>query len=65
MREVTYMIWIEILSQRLLKLSQKIYINKILKRSKMKNYLVGIIISIQNANKFNITQCLNNELEWE
>jgi len=46
MGEVSYVIWIEIFrnrSQGLLGLSQKIYINKILERFRMKRYLASLI----------------------
>ena len=65
MGEASYVIKIEIFcdkSPRLLGLSQKAYINKVLKRFKMKKYYVSVV-PIQNRDKFNLMQCPRNELE--
>ena len=65
MGETFYVIKIEIFydkSPKLLGLSQKAYINKVLKRFKMKKCYVSVV-PIQNRDKFNLMQCPRNELE--
>ena len=63
--ETNYVIGIKIFcnrSQGLLDLSQKIYINKVLERFKMKKCLASPF-PIQKGDKFSLAQCLRNELE--
>jgi hypothetical protein len=63
--EASYVIRIEIFrdgSQGLLGLSQKAYINKNLERSKMDKFSARGV-PIQKGDKFNLNQCLKNELE--
>ena len=65
MGEAAYVIGIEIFqdrSQRLLGLSQKAYINKVLERFRMENCSAGES-PIQKGDRFNLMQCPNNELE--
>ena len=65
MSEVSYVIRIEIIrdrSQRLLELSQKAYINKILERFRMEK-CSSSVVSIQKWDKFSLMQCPKNELE--
>ena len=61
------MIGIEIFrdrSQRLLGLSQKAYINKVLKRFRMDKCSTSPN-PIQKGDKFSLMQCPKNELEWK
>lgn len=65
MGEATYVISIEIFrdrSQGLLRLSQKAYINKILKRFQIENCSASVV-PIQKGDKFSLVQCPKNELE--
>ena len=65
MGEASYVIRIEILcdrSQRLLGVSQKGYITKILKRFNMNNFSEGIV-PIQKGDKFSLMQCPKNDVE--
>ena len=65
MSEVSYVIRIEIIrdrSQRLLELSQKAYINKILERFRMEKCSSSVVL-IQKGDKFSLMQCPKNELE--
>lgn len=65
MGETSYVIGIEILhnrSQGLLGQSQKTYIDEILKRFRMKKYLVGVVL-VQKGDKFSELQCPKNNLE--
>lgn len=61
----TFVIGIEIFwdrSQWLLRVSQKIYINKVLDRFKIENCSTSIT-PIVKGDKFNLIQCPKNELE--
>ena len=63
--KASYVIGIEIFrdrSQGLLRLSQKGYINKILKRYRMDKCSAGIV-PIRKGDKYSKMQCLRNELE--
>ena len=65
MTEATYVIGIEIFrdkSQGLLGLSQKSYINKVLKRFRMEK-CSSSIVSIQKGNKFSLMRHTKNKLE--
>uniref|UniRef100_A0A6N2L229 Retrovirus-related Pol polyprotein from transposon TNT 1-94 n=1 Tax=Salix viminalis TaxID=40686 RepID=A0A6N2L229_SALVM len=65
MGEASYVIWIEIIhdrSQGLLSLSQKRYINKVLKRYGMDKCSIGKA-PIQKGDQFSKMQCPKNELE--
>jgi len=65
MGETSYVIWKEIFqnrSQGLLGLSQKAYINKVLKRFKMEKCSASPVL-IQKGNKFSLAQCPKNDLE--
>ena len=67
MGEASYVIRIEIFqdkSQGLLGLSQKIYIERILEKFNMKYYSIGIV-SIQKRDKFNLIQCLKDDMKWK
>ena len=64
-KEATYVIGIEIfqdISQGLLRLSQKAYINKVLERFRMKKCLSSVV-PIQKRDKFSLMQCPKNKLE--
>jgi hypothetical protein len=65
MDEATYVIGIEIFrdrSRRILGLSQKAYIERVLERFKMKNCSASVA-PIQKGDKFSLMQCPQNELE--
>ena len=65
MGEESYVIGIEIFQNRpqgLLGLSQKAYINKVLKRFRMKK-CSSSLVPIQKGDKFSPNQCLKSELE--
>jgi len=65
MGKASYVIGIEIIRDRsrgLLGLSQKAYINKVLKRFKMEKCSTSVV-PIQKRDKFSLMQCPNNELE--
>lgn len=51
-------------TQRLLGLSRKGYIGKVLERFRMKDS-VPTTTPFFKGDKFNLSQCLQNELEWE
>lgn len=63
--EASYVIGIEIFqnrAQRLLELSQKTYINKLLERFRIKKCLLSIV-PIKKGDTFNLMQCSKNELK--
>jgi hypothetical protein len=63
--EASYVIGIEIhrdRKQRILKLSQKAYIEKVLKRFRMKNCSASVALIIK-GDKFSNDQCPRNALE--
>jgi hypothetical protein len=65
--EASYVIGIEIhrhRNQRILKLSQKAYIEKVLKRFRLKNYSTSVA-PIVKGDKFSKDQCPQNALEQE
>ena len=65
MGKASYVIGIKIFqnrSQRLLDLFQKEYINKVLKRFRMKNCLASPV-PIQKGDKISTTECPKNDLE--
>ena len=67
MGETYYVIGIEIFcdrSQRLLGLSQKAYINKVLERFRM-DKCSTYPVPIQKGDKFSLMQCPKNNLEWK
>ena len=67
MDEATYVIGIEIFwdrSRGILGLSQKSYIERVLERFKMENCSASVA-PIQKGDKFSLTQCPQNELEWK
>ncbi len=65
--EASFVIEIEIFLdrlQKLLGLSQKVYIVRIIERSNMYKYSAEII-SIQKGDKFSLNQCLKNHIEYK
>ena len=67
MGDVCYVISIKLHIDRfhgILGLSQETYINKILERFRMKDYSPSIA-PIMKGDRFNLNQCLKNDLEME
>ena len=65
LREASFVLGIKILrdhSQGILRLSQESSINKVLNRFNMKDSKLGDT-AIAKEDKFNLKQCLNNDLE--